>query len=125
MKIFKILDDAVKDNATGHYSHSRIIALLIAFGATVFMWKLILLGGMGIEYFLGYLAYGTGQMTMNKFLDNKDTARSDQAKFKNRISDNETDAPMYTSTRPARRVKEDLDNEDDMFGRNRSRHNID
>jgi hypothetical protein len=83
IKILAILDDSVKDNATGHYSHSRIIALLIAFGATVFMWKLILLGGMGIEYFLGYLAYGTGQMTMNKFLDNKDTARADQAKIKN------------------------------------------
>ena len=123
IKILAILDDSVKDNATGHYSHSRIIALLIAFGATVFMWKLILLGGMGIEYFLGYLAYGTGQMTMNKFLDNKDTARADQAKYKNRIADDEDDAPMYT--RPARRVREDLDTEDDMFGRNRSRHNID
>lgn len=125
IKILAILDDSVKDNATGHYSHSRIIALLIAFGATVFMWKLILLGGMGIEYFLGYLAYGTGQMTMNKFLDNKDTARADQAKYKNRIADNETDAPIRTSTSPVRRVKEDIDNEDDMFGRNRSRHDID
>ena len=125
IKILAILDDSVKDNATGHYSHSRIIALLIAFGATVFMWKLILLGGMGIEYFLGYLAYGTGQMTMNKFLDNKDTARNDQAKYKNRIADNETDAPIRTSTSPVRRVKEDIDNEDDMFGRNRSRHDID
>lgn len=75
MKIFKILDEALKDNATGSYSHSRIIAMLVAFGATVFMWKLILTGGMSIEYFLGYLAYGTGHQSINKFLDNRDPQR--------------------------------------------------
>lgn len=79
-KIFRILDESMKDNATGMYSHSRIIALLVAIGATVFMWKLILLGGMSIEYFIAYLAYGTGYQTMNKFLDNKDTARAEQAR---------------------------------------------
>jgi len=119
IKILAILDDAVKDNATGHYSHSRIIALLIAFGATVFMWKLILLGGMGIEYFLGYLAYGTGQMTMNKFLDNKDTARSDQANYKNKIAEESYTKPVKPLVRTNRVI--DDDEEEDMFGRNRSR----
>ena len=75
MKIFRILDDAIKDNATGHYSHARIIAMLVAFAATIFMWKLIVLGGMSIEYFLGYLAYGTGSVSLNKFLDNRDPTR--------------------------------------------------
>jgi hypothetical protein len=75
-KIFIILDESLKDNATGLYSHSRIISMLIAFGATVFMWKLIIAGGMSIEYFIGYLTYGTGHQTINKFLDNKDPQRA-------------------------------------------------
>lgn len=74
-KIFLILDDSLKDNATGLYSHSRIISMLIAFGATAFMWKLILAGGMTIEYFIAYLTYGTSHQTINKFLDNKDPQR--------------------------------------------------
>lgn len=76
MKLLKILDESLKDNVTGRYSHSRIISLLIAFGATLFMWKLIIMGGMTIEYFLGYLAYGSGHQTINKFLDNKDPQRA-------------------------------------------------
>jgi len=75
MKILKILDDSLKDNATGQYSHARIIAMLVAFAATIFMWKLIVLGGMNIEYFISYLAYGTGAQTLNKFLDNRDPTR--------------------------------------------------
>lgn len=75
LKILTILDESVKDNATGQYSHARIIALLIAFGATIFMWKLIILGGMQVEYFLGYLAYGTGHQALNKYLDNSDPQR--------------------------------------------------
>lgn len=50
-------------------SHSRFIALLVAFSATVFMWKLIIMGGMSIEYFVAYLAYGMGHQTVNKALD--------------------------------------------------------
>lgn len=76
IKIFTIFDDSLKDNATGLYSHARIIAMLVAFAATVFMWKLILMGGMNIEYFIAYLAYGTGSQTLNKFLDNRDPTRS-------------------------------------------------
>ena len=79
MKIFKILDDSLKDNATGQYSHARVIAMLVAIAATIFMWKLILLGGMNLEYFIAYLSYGTGAQTLNKFLDNRDHARTKQA----------------------------------------------
>jgi len=75
IKILKILDDSIKDNVTGQYSHARIIAMLIAFCASVFMWKLILLGGMSAEYFIAYLAYGTGHQTLNKFLDTRDSKR--------------------------------------------------
>ena len=65
-----IIKDSLKDES-GHYSHARIIAMLVAFGATVFMWKLTITGGMSIEYFFGYLAYGTGHQTLHKFLDRK------------------------------------------------------
>ena len=71
LKIFTILDDSLKDNVTGQYSHARIIAMLVAFAATVFIWKLIILGGMTVEYFICYCAYGTGHQTLNKFLDNR------------------------------------------------------
>ncbi len=73
MKFGKILDDSLKDE-NGNYSHARIIAMLVAFGATIFMWKLIIAGGMTVEYFFGYLAYGTGHQTLNKFLDNRGAA---------------------------------------------------
>jgi hypothetical protein len=76
----EILKESLKDNATGGYSHARIIALLVAVAATIFMWKLILLGGMSIEYFISYLAYGTGSVSLNKFLDNRDGARMEQVK---------------------------------------------
>lgn len=79
MKLLKILDDSLKDNATGQYSHARIIAILVAFAATIFMWKLIIMGGMSIDYFISYLAYGTGAQTLNKFLDNRDPTRPAQA----------------------------------------------
>lgn len=80
----RIFKESLQDNVTGRYSHSRVIAMFIALAATVFMWKLIILGGMSIEYFLAYLAYGTGYQGMNKFLDNKDGARTDQARILNK-----------------------------------------
>jgi hypothetical protein len=79
-RVVKILNDSIKDNATGQYSHARIIAMVVAIAATVFMWKLILLGGMSVDYFIAYLAYGTGSQTLNKFLDTRDTTRAHQAK---------------------------------------------
>ena len=76
----RIFIESLQDNATGRYSSSRVIAMLVAIAATVFMWKLILMGGMTIEYFIAYLAYGTGTSSLNKFLDSRDSARNDQAK---------------------------------------------
>lgn len=76
----KVFRESLQDNATGRYSSSRVIAMLVAFAATIFMWKLVILGGMNIEYFIAYLAYGTGSSTINKFIDTKDNTRNDQAK---------------------------------------------
>jgi hypothetical protein len=76
----KIITESLQDNATGRYSSARVIAMLVAIAATVFMWKLVILGGMSIDYFVAYLAYGTGTASLNKFLDNKDTSRAEQAK---------------------------------------------
>ncbi len=73
--LVKMVKESLQDNATGRYSHSRVIAMLVAVAATIFMWKLIILGGMNLEYFIAYLAYGTGHQSLNKFLDNKDAAR--------------------------------------------------
>lgn len=87
----KLFRESLQDNATGRYSSSRVIAMLVAIAATVFMWKLVLLGGMSIEYFLAYLAYGTGTQSLNKFLDNRDGTRDVQAKAiaKNSSNDDE------------------------------------
>jgi hypothetical protein len=71
-----VFKESLQDNVTGRYSSARVIAMLVAFAATVFMWKLVLLGGMTIEYFMAYLAYGTGSAGLNKFLDNKDPQRA-------------------------------------------------
>ncbi len=76
----RVFKESLQDNATGRYSSSRVIAMLVAIAATVFMWKLVILGGMNIEYFLAYLAYGTGTASLNKFLDNRDGTRDVQAK---------------------------------------------
>ena len=64
-----MIRESLEDNKTHRYSHARIIAVVVAFAATIFMWKLIILGGMTIEYFIAYLAYGTGHQTLNKYLD--------------------------------------------------------
>lgn len=79
--IGKIIKESLQDNATGRYSSTRVIAMLVAIASTVFMWKLVILGGMTIEYFMAYLAYGTGTFGINKFLDNKDATRTEQAKM--------------------------------------------
>ena len=81
-ELCKLVRESLQDNATGRYSHSRVIAMLVAFAATIFIWKLIILGGMGIEYFIAYLAYGTGHQSLNKFLDNRDTSRAVEAQTK-------------------------------------------
>ena len=76
----RIIKESLQDNATGRYSSARVISMLVAIAATVFMWKLVILGGMTIDYFLAYLAYGTGSAGLNKFLDNRDNSRTEQAR---------------------------------------------
>jgi len=87
----KIFKESLQDNATGRYSSARVIAMLVAIASTVFMWKLVILGGMSIEYFIAYLAYGTGTASLNKFLDNRDATREMQAKVY--IKDQDTPKP--------------------------------
>lgn len=89
----RIFKESLQDNATGRYSSSRVIAMLVAIAATVFMWKLVIVGGMSIEYFLAYLAYGTGTAGLNKFLDNRDSTRDVQAKAYIKASAEEEDPP--------------------------------
>lgn len=79
-ELCKLMKESLQDNATGRYSHSRVIAMLVAIAATIFMWKLIILGGMSLEYFIAYLAYGTGHQSLNKYLDNRDTTRAEVVK---------------------------------------------
>jgi len=64
-----LFKETLQDNVTGKYSHAKIIAMLGAIGATIFMWKLIILGGMTIEYFVAYLTWCTSHQTLNKYLD--------------------------------------------------------
>lgn len=71
MSEVKLFLKGLLQDKSGKYSHARIISTFVAIAATVFIWKLILLGGMGVEYFVAYLAYGTGTQTLNKFLDGK------------------------------------------------------
>ena len=53
----------------GNYSHARLIALLVGFSATFFMWKLMVMGEMTTDYFLYYLSYGVIHMNVSKALD--------------------------------------------------------
>ena len=91
--IGKIFRESLQDDVTGRYSSARVIAMLVAIAATVFMWKLVILGGMTIEYFLAYLAYGTGTQTFNKFLDSRDGARTEQARSITHTTDEDPKPP--------------------------------
>lgn len=63
-----ILRQAVT-NERGNVSHARIIALLVAFCATAFMWKLLLLNQMTLEYFIAYITMGVVHLNVSKALD--------------------------------------------------------
>ncbi len=71
---------ALITDSKGNLSHSRLIALVVCVAATAFMWKLVVLGGMSIDYFIAYLAYGTGHQTINKFLDTRNAKEEDVKK---------------------------------------------
>ena len=53
----------------GNYSHARLIALLCGFSATLFMWKLTVMGQLTETYFMYYLTYGVVHMNVSKALD--------------------------------------------------------
>lgn len=53
----------------GNWSHARLIAVLVGFSATVFMWKLLVTNDMNVTYFLYYLSYGVIHQNVNKALD--------------------------------------------------------
>ena len=44
---------------------------MVAVSATIFMWKMVLLHEVTAEYFIAYLAFGTGHASLSKFLDKK------------------------------------------------------
>ena len=63
-----VLLKAVQDH-NNRVSHARILALLVGFSATIFMWVLITTGQMTTEYFIAYLAYGVIHLNLSKSLD--------------------------------------------------------
>lgn len=65
----KLFKETLQDNTTGKFSHAKIIVMVAALAATVFMWKLVIMGGMTIEYFVAYLTWCTSHQTINKYLD--------------------------------------------------------
>ena len=77
LEIGKFLKEILSDTKTGKYSHARVIALFGFLAATVFMWKLIILGGMSIDYFIAYITYTTSTQTFNKYLDNKNRTKTE------------------------------------------------
>jgi hypothetical protein len=53
----------------GNLSHARLIAVMVAASATVFMWKLTIMGELTETYFLYYLIMGVVHMNISKSLD--------------------------------------------------------
>ena len=63
-----MIKEFLKDGK-GNFSHARLIALLGGFSATLFMWKMVIMGSVNEYYFGFYLIYCTGHQTINKALD--------------------------------------------------------
>ena len=59
----KFIYDILTDNSK--YSQARLISLVGFICLSFFMWKLILIGGMQVDYFIAYAAYCTGTQTIN------------------------------------------------------------
>lgn len=68
MKTF--INDLLKDDS-GKYSLSKVILCMVAISATILLWKMVLLKETTDMIWVGYLAFGTGHASMNKFLDRK------------------------------------------------------
>lgn len=125
MKTLKqIAIEAIQD-PQGRISHARIISMLVAIAATVFIWKMIIIGGMTVDYFIAYLAYGTGHQTLNKFLDFRSNKSSGETRFNStrpEIQASRTNIEDdYTSTRTASTRHLDIDDIDSPTPRNKQR----
>lgn len=70
-EICKLFRESLQDNRTGKYSHAKVIAMCGFLASTIFIWKLIILNTLGIDYFIAYLMYCTGTQTINKWLDSR------------------------------------------------------
>lgn len=73
-KVNRFFAEILQDNRTGKFSHAKVIAVLGFFAATIFIWKLIIMGTIGIDFFTVYLVYCTGTQTINKWIDKKSAA---------------------------------------------------
>lgn len=125
MKTLKqIALEAIQDPA-GRVSHARIISMLVAIAATVFIWKMIITGGMTVDYFIAYLAYGTGHQTLNKFLDFRANRSSNETRSNSPTSEIQTRRTSidddYPSTRTASTRHLDIDDFDTPEPRNKHR----
>jgi len=56
---------------SGRKSLSKTITFWAFIFSTLFCWKLIIMGGFGVEYFTAYLASAAGHGLLSKFLDGK------------------------------------------------------
>lgn len=56
-------------DSKGNLSHARLLNLLCGVCASLYCWKLVLVGGFNEYYFGLYLLYGMGQQTVNKAID--------------------------------------------------------
>jgi hypothetical protein len=63
-----MLTDLLRDGK-GNLSHARFVNLLCGCCASLYCWKLVILGGFNETFFGLYLLYGAGQQTINKALD--------------------------------------------------------
>lgn len=70
-EICRLIRESLSDNSTGKYSAGKIVLMLTSVAATVFMWKLIIAGGMSLDFFIAYLAFGSGHSNISKWLDKK------------------------------------------------------
>lgn len=58
----------IKDDSK-RLSLNKTILFIVAASATLFMWKLVIQHELTVEYFITYLAFGSGHTSLNKFLD--------------------------------------------------------
>lgn len=78
MILVRFFTELLSDNKTNKFSQAKTISVLVAIIASLIMIKLTLMSGMSIEYFIAYLAYGTGHANMSKFLDSRTRGKTSE-----------------------------------------------